>query len=298
MQEEQKSSLICGNCNAPLRGQQKRFCSTSCVAEDRKKNHVRICKDCSRSPEEVEFGKHPGTVDGLSIVCKECNRLRTKKTTAKYSPEKQAEVAERFKSDSYKSNMLLRKFGIDLDYYRSLLTKQNNQCAICFDIFTEDNLPQIDHCHETGKVRDLLCSTCNMGLGMFKDDPKRLRQALAYLKVSSTGEYIASVLSLIAKRTGELRYDLHAVRGIVTISKEGRLRLLESQGFRCACCEEDLSHQNFRKINIDHHHAEMFIRGALCKHCNVGLGLFYENETRFAGAIAYLKKHYSDELAV
>lgn len=297
MQEEQKSSLICGNCKSPLRGQQKRFCSTSCVAEDRKKNHVRRCKDCARTPEEVEFGQHPKTLDGLSIVCKPCNRLRTRKTTSNYSPERREEIKARFKSEPYKNSILLRTFGIDREYYRTLLAEQNSECAICADSFTEENFPQIDHDHSTGKVRGLLCRTCNMGLGMFKDDTDKLSQAIKYLKLTSAEDHIDKVKSLITRRKGEMRHDLKATRGILILSKEGRLRLLESQGFKCACCEDDLSHRNFLKINIDHDHAGMFIRGALCKHCNVGLGLFYENEVRFAAAIAYLVQHGASEVA-
>lgn len=304
--QQKKVSSVCLNCNADFPENRKRYCSPECSQQKRAKdrvlrleNYVRVCKDCSRTPEEVEFGKHPKTIDRLSIVCKPCNRIRIKASMAKYSPEKLAEIDERRKSDPYKSANLMRDFGVDLDFYNRLLSQQRNKCAICINNFTVDDFPQVDHDHATGKVRGLLCRTCNMGLGMFKDDIDKLEQATNYLNRTSEDSHIITVIQLFARRDGEKRLDMRHMRGAEPIqkSKEGRLRLLESQGFKCACCEDDLSHRNFLKINIDHDHAGMFIRGALCKHCNVGLGLFYEDEVRFAAAIAYLVQHGASGVA-
>lgn len=304
--QQKKISSVCLNCNTELFNTRKRYCSPECAQRKRIKdralkleNYVRICKDCGRTPEEVEFGKHPKTIDGLSIVCKICNRLRIKASTAKYSPEKLAEIDERRKSDPYKSATLMRAFGIDLEFYNHLLSQQENRCAICTNDFTGSDFPQVDHDHITGRVRGLLCRTCNMGLGMFKDDITKLEQATNYLKLTSEISHIATVINLLARREDEKRLDMRHMRSAEPKqkSKEGRLRLLEYQNLKCACCEDDLSHRNFLKINIDHDHAGMFIRGALCKHCNVGLGLFYEDEARFVAAIAYLVKHDASELA-
>lgn len=292
-----EGTLRCKNCNTELGKQQTLFCGSDCVKEERRQSHIRTCKDCGKTPAEVEFGKHPDPVDGLSTVCKICNRTRIKVSTANYSPEKLAEIDARRNSDPYKNTRLMRKFGIDVNFYNQLISEQCNNCAICAHGFTGANSAQVDHDHVTGKVRGLLCRTCNMGLGVFRDEPDKLQQAVEYLRRASDRAHIENVAQLLLKRKGELRHDMLAVRGILTSSKEGRLRLLESQDLKCACCEEDLSHRNFLKINIDHDHDGMFIRGALCKHCNVGLGLFYEDEARFTAAIAYLVKHASSELA-
>lgn len=66
------------------------------------------------------------------------------------------------------------------DDFNNLLTQQNHQCAIC-RIKQSDQHFDIDHCHITGKVRGLLCRSCNMGLGYFKDSPSLLNQAADYL---------------------------------------------------------------------------------------------------------------------
>lgn len=59
-----------------------------------------------------------------------------------------------------------------------LIETQKGRCAICSR--TEDLV--LDHCHETRRVRGVLCSECNRGLGFFRDDPRRLVRAIRYLQ--------------------------------------------------------------------------------------------------------------------
>ncbi len=77
-------------------------------------------------------------------------------------------------------NLKLKKYGIDADDYDLLLWVQGGACAICQDTPADGRL-SVDHCHETGVVRGLLCSPCNTALGMMKDDVERLRRAINYL---------------------------------------------------------------------------------------------------------------------
>lgn len=80
----------------------------------------------------------------------------------------------------------LRRYGITLDQYNEILKSQNNVCAICHQpeyaksmgIFK--NLA-VDHNHETGEVRGLLCSGCNRGIGYMKDNIEVLKSAYNYL---------------------------------------------------------------------------------------------------------------------
>lgn len=64
-----------------------------------------------------------------------------------------------------------------------LSLKQNHACAICGRIMKDKLF--IDHCHKTGKIRGLLCPTCNAGLGFFRDDPNLLKNAVMYLSNKS-----------------------------------------------------------------------------------------------------------------
>ena len=78
---------------------------------------------------------------------------------------------------------LKRKFGITYEEYQEMIRVQNHSCAIC-GVTKPGGRGNwhVDHCHETGKIRALLCWACNVGLGCFKDNEKLLRLAATYLK--------------------------------------------------------------------------------------------------------------------
>jgi len=75
-----------------------------------------------------------------------------------------------------------KEYGLTLDEVSSMLSEQNNACAICNDEFPSEYKVQIDHCHTTGAVRGLLCIECNWLLGKSKDSPSILRSAANYLE--------------------------------------------------------------------------------------------------------------------
>lgn len=75
-------------------------------------------------------------------------------------------------------------FGLSQAQYEAMLAVQNNGCAIC-GRGPEGSYPgmlHVDHCHETGLVRGLLCQVCNLSIGKFGHDPALLRRAAAYLE--------------------------------------------------------------------------------------------------------------------
>jgi len=84
-----------------------------------------------------------------------------------------------------RSRHLQQKYGITLKEYKKLFKKQSGQCAICGTIDPKStgkyNTFSIDHDHKTGKIRGLLCSNCNCGLGFFDDNPRTLIAAANYL---------------------------------------------------------------------------------------------------------------------
>ena len=93
-------------------------------------------------------------------------------------PEVKARVLARSKKYRRKS-YLKYKFGLAPEDIDTMKVAQSSRCAICGEVFKKS--PCIDHNHETGQVRGLLCNGCNLGLGLFKDDAQTLTNASQYL---------------------------------------------------------------------------------------------------------------------
>lgn len=82
---------------------------------------------------------------------------------------------------------LRSKYKITLAEYEKLLEKQNGVCALCGNLenavekyYKGIKRLAVDHCHETNKIRGLLCSSCNIGIGNLKHNPELLRKAAVY----------------------------------------------------------------------------------------------------------------------
>lgn len=74
---------------------------------------------------------------------------------------------------------LRQEYGLTVAAFAQMEVAQGGACAICGE--TPSKRLHVDHCHETGRVRGLLCQACNVGLGFFRDDPGRLTRAVGYL---------------------------------------------------------------------------------------------------------------------
>ncbi len=118
--------------------------------------------------------------------CKKCNAIYRKRYVEKSGKD--------YKTNSIstaKSNFKIRN-KITIEQYKLMLEKQNNVCAICFkkEIRMDSRNNKIsrlcvDHCHETGKIRGLLCHKCNLALGCYDDSIENLKSAIKYLELNS-----------------------------------------------------------------------------------------------------------------
>ena len=79
-----------------------------------------------------------------------------------------------------------RKYRLTAEQYRALVKNAAGRCAICDFAFGDDF--HVDHCHETGAVRGLLCNRCNYGLGWLDDSPPRVLAAYMYLKANGKSD--------------------------------------------------------------------------------------------------------------
>lgn len=84
---------------------------------------------------------------------------------------------------------MLKKYGVTQERYQELLEAQSHRCAICgagsgwrHRQSGELKKLAVDHCHETGRVRGLLCDACNLGIGKLRHDPHLLQKAIDYLR--------------------------------------------------------------------------------------------------------------------
>lgn len=75
----------------------------------------------------------------------------------------------------------INKYGVTPEKYQEMLDEQSHVCAICGGTNPDGRQLFIDHCHKTNKVRGLLCTTCNSGIGYLDDSPEMLRRAWQYL---------------------------------------------------------------------------------------------------------------------
>ena len=130
---------------------------------------VKVCKDCGQEKPLADFYK---SREYFQPRCKPCHNKKSIEW-AKANPTKVAAHSRKTK--------LKDKYGLSPSEYDAMLTSQGGGCAICGGQSKRDRPLDIDHCHETGKVRGLLCDMCNKAIGMFYDSPKLLFNALAYL---------------------------------------------------------------------------------------------------------------------
>ena len=129
------------------------------------------CPRCKLDKPIEEFYKNKLRNHGKSTVyCKKC-----------CSEKRKVEYSLYFKA--FRNGYLKRTYGISNDDYDKILKKQNGGCGICGKICKDEKkLFPVDHDHKTGKIRGILCNSCNNGIGRFHDDVNKLNNAVRYLK--------------------------------------------------------------------------------------------------------------------
>ena len=148
---------------------------------------LRKCKQCgttASNEDELEFFKtDPASKYGRRNICNDCFRFNFYKNQGRLAPPKRKKMF-----NSKRDKRLFHTFGIRESEYQDMLVKQNHKCKICGAKGESDrngtryNNLAVDHCHDTGTVRGLLCMKCNIGLGNFQDNIIYLENAINYLK--------------------------------------------------------------------------------------------------------------------
>lgn len=151
---------------------------------------MKKCVRCNLYKDEAEFyGTKDGHKDNLRSWCKKCC-IREAGIRKAQTPEKSREATRLSRIKNIEKRLVserrqnLKKYGVTPEFYDELLESQNGKCAICesSDPSGRGTRFHLDHNHETGKVRGLLCSKCNTGIGLLKDSKEIIRKALIYLE--------------------------------------------------------------------------------------------------------------------
>jgi len=180
-----KTEKICKNCNksfVPKKNDVRiKFCCAECRVEYRTKtNYMATYYKKNKSHWDAkqaspEYKNKKNSKRNERYRTDEVFRLSVIKRSKEY----------RIKNPTAKRQQDLRRYGLTIELYDSLLAKQGGGCAICGRKESGDSKRRrlfVDHDHATGKVRGLLCASCNYGLGNFKDDIRIVENALAYLR--------------------------------------------------------------------------------------------------------------------
>ena len=130
---------------------------------------MKECSTCRLKLSLDEFYESKYNKGGYYTICKSCARKRNKKYRLTHKATKEQKRKWRIKS----------KYGITQEEYEQLYIAANGACEICHK---ELDVLYIDHNHDTGKVRGLLCRGCNTGIGMLQEDISTLLKAIKYLE--------------------------------------------------------------------------------------------------------------------
>lgn len=136
------------------------------------------CAGCGEIKPVGEFWRNAAKFDGRVDYCKPCERSRYEAKAG--TPEFVRRTRE---------TRLKGVYGITHAEYDGMLERQGGGCAICRQPPPEESYLTVDHCHNSGRVRGLLCSTCNLGLGAFKDSRALLSSAETYLSTFEPGVF-------------------------------------------------------------------------------------------------------------
>ena len=136
---------------------------------------MKRCTKCKEEKSLSEFDNRKASKDGKTAQCTLCLRTKAMKVR-KENPE------------ITRASNLRNRFNMSIKEYNVIFLKQKGKCRICNKAETMKSLNgeikwlACDHNHNTGKIRGLLCSSCNTGLGKMGDSIKNLKSAIEYLK--------------------------------------------------------------------------------------------------------------------
>ena len=146
---------------------------------------MKKCTKCGILMDESDFHKNRNEKDGRNHWCKHCCINYHAEKKKKYPTKLRERNRKHYQAnkDRARDRRYLRVYGLTPEQYDEILKKQNGCCAICGKHYTEaKHRLCVDHSHETGINRELLCDSCNRMIGFAKEDVEILKSAIDYLQ--------------------------------------------------------------------------------------------------------------------
>lgn len=188
--------LTCGHCGKELQtvNRQRRFCSVECrTASSLEKTRI-VWTDVQKNCEicDEKFTPRASNSRYCSPYCRQAAHLAQFRIRKEKNPEQLKESQKAYREKNVlktRKSRLKNWYGITMDQYEAILAFQQHKCAICETKLLKDCDTHLDHLHsenpedkKSSKVRGALCSSCNLGLGKFRDSIEILDSAIEYLK--------------------------------------------------------------------------------------------------------------------
>lgn len=142
----------------------------------------RLCSKCDKIKHQSWFPKRE-----RGLQCKAC-LAAAKQEWNKNNPDKVILARQstnkwhRQNRDKVYDNISRYRYGVTVAEVDAMIAKQNNRCAICKQLSSRRLC--LDHCHDTGKIRGIICHDCNLALGRVKDNVDVLRSMIEYLEIN------------------------------------------------------------------------------------------------------------------
>ena len=171
---------------------------------------MKICSKCNQEKIYSEFPTSKREKSGVSYECKSCrhlyylknrekfirasreNRVKNRERILEYKKkyternrERIAKYQKKYREENRESKIAhyyLSKYGLTPEQRADMFQKQEGKCAICRNPFQNALYTHVDHDHKTGKVRGMLCYSCNLLIGFAREDESVLLAAINYIK--------------------------------------------------------------------------------------------------------------------
>lgn len=160
---------------------------------------MKTCTECQQTKDDDDFARRKqwqrvlnAPPEGRIDICRSCKRKQEQRRHYEENKAEYRRKADQWRAENpearkkiareYQRKRRWEKLGITQQDYDRLMEECGDACVGCLRPFGQQAPACVDHCHDSGAIRGLLCHGCNLALGYTQDDPDRLDRLAAYLR--------------------------------------------------------------------------------------------------------------------